>query len=372
MRNQHPEDIESQDTGDFRMAAFPESMILEKIGEKIPAVGTAQSWKDFVSDQEVRWCPGCGDYAILRQIQLIMPEIGVPRENIVFVSGIGCAARFPYYMNTYGFHTIHGRALTVATGLKTTRPELSVWVVSGDGDSLAIGGNHFIHTMRRNPDINFLLFNNRVYGLTKGQYSPTSERSKVTKSSPFGTIETPVNPISLAVSAGATFIGRSYDIDAKHLQNVLRRAAEHRGTSFVEIYQNCVVYNDGAFDAFTNKQARQEHTLYLEHGKPMIFGGAGEKGIRLSGLMPEAVLLGNGVEKTDLLVHNEREQNGTLAFILSKMAHPELPVPVGIFRDVGAPTYEDAVQNQIDEAIRKKGRGSLQALLEGGDTWMVS
>ncbi len=354
------------------MAVFPEEMILQKIDREASGTSEPSDWKEYASDQEVRWCPGCGDYAILRQIQLIMPQIGVPRENIVFVSGIGCAARFPYYMNTYGFHTIHGRALTVATGLKATRPELSVWVVSGDGDSLAIGGNHFIHTLRRNPDINILLFNNRVYGLTKGQYSPTSELKKLTKSSPAGTVETPINPISLALSAGATFIARSYDIDAKHLQSVLKRAVAHHGTSFVEIYQNCVVYNDGAFDSFAQKQVRSEQTLYLEHGKQMTFGSAGEKGIRLNGLTPEIVNRENDASGRQRAVHDEHESSGILAYILSKMAYPSFPVPVGIFRDVSAPTYEESIQEQIDDAVHKNGRGNLQALLEGGDTWLVS
>src|SRR6185369_13028249 len=279
--------------------------------------------KDFESDQEVRWCPGCGDYAILAQVQRVLPELGVPRENFVFVSGIGCSSRFPYYVNTYGFHSIHGRAPAIATGLKITRPELSVWVVTRDGDALSIGGNHLIHVLRRNLDLNILLFNNRIYGLTKGQYSPTSETGKVTKSTPAGSLDHPFDPIALALGADASFVARSVDVDAKHLQEVLRRAHAHRGASFVEILQNCNIFNDGAFNDLSDKQIKADHQLVLEHGKPLIFGK--DKDIRMNGQRAEVVQLADGISEKELVVHDET--NLALAFMLGNF-EPPLPTPV--------------------------------------------
>ncbi len=329
--------------------------------------------KDFESDQEVRWCPGCGDYSILAQTQRTLPEIGIPREKYVFVSGIGCSSRFPYYMNTYGFHTIHGRAPGIATGIKITNPELSVWVITGDGDGLSIGGNHLIHLLRRNVDINVILFNNRIYGLTKGQYSPTSEFGKITKSSPFGSIDYPFNPISVALGSGATFVARTLDRDPAHMQEMLKRAALHKGTSFVEVFQNCNIFNDGAWFQYTEKDSKPEHVVYLEHGKPLIFGAQRDKGIRLNGFMPEVVSLTNGkYSENDLLVHDEQNTDATYAFILSHMMdHPELPVPIGVFRSVEQKCYETALLEQVDWAKEKFGEPDLQALLESGDTWEV-
>ena len=327
---------------------------------------------DFVSDQEVRWCPGCGDYAILNNVQKVMPELGVPREKIVFVSGIGCSSRFPYYMNTYGFHSIHGRAPAIATGIKCANPELSVWVITGDGDALSIGGNHFMHAIRRNLDLNYILFNNRIYGLTKGQYSPTSEFGKRTKSTPVGAIDYPVNPLSLAIASEATFVGRSIDIDVKHLGSVVQAAARHKGISFVEVYQNCNIFNDHAFDQFAERSVRQDRVLYLEHGKPMIFGKEGNRGIRMKGALPEVVTIGeNGVTEADLLVHDIYLGDPSVAFMLARMEQPEFPQPVGIFRAVQRATYEDLLTNQINEAIAKHGPGSLDKLINSGETWVV-
>src|SRR5580698_4168618 len=294
-------------------------------------MATALTRKDFISDQEVRWCPGCGDYAILAQVQKIMPELGVARENTVFISGIGCSSRFPYYMNTYGFHTIHGRAPTVATGLKLARPDLTVWMVTGDGDALSIGGNHFMHLIRRNVDLKVLLFNNRIYGLTKGQYSPTSEHGKKTKSTPMGAPEYPIRPISIAIGAEATFAARSIDVDVKHLEYTLERAAKHKGTAFVEIYQNCNIFNDGAYNYATDKATKSDTTLYLEHGKPLVFGKDSSKGIRLQGLDPEVVDL-KTVGRDDLLIHDEKTPEPSLAFLLSRMRYPDFPEPLGVFR----------------------------------------
>jgi 2-oxoglutarate ferredoxin oxidoreductase subunit beta len=331
------------------------------------------SKKDFESDQEVRWCPGCGDYSILAQVQRTLPEFNIPREKYVFVSGIGCSSRFPYYMNTYGFHTIHGRAPGIATGIKLVNPELSVWVVTGDGDGLSIGGNHFIHLMRRNLDINVILFNNRIYGLTKGQYSPTSELGKVTKSSPLGSLDYPFNPISVALGAGATFVARTMDRDPKHMQYVLKRATEHKGTSFVEVFQNCNIFNDGAFSKYTEKDTRPETTVYLEHGKPLVFGARRDKGIRLHGFKPEVVSLDNGkYSEDDLLIHDEKEEEPTLAFILSRMIEdPNLPVPLGVFRCVERMVYEEGMHEQFSKAKQLFGEPDLQMLLESGDTWEV-
>ena len=327
--------------------------------------------KDFVSDQEVRWCPGCGDYSILAQTQKLMPELGIPRENIVFISGIGCNSRLPYYMNTYGFHSIHGRAPTIATGLKLARPDLSVWVITGDGDGLSIGGNHLLHIIRRNVDVVIVLFNNRIYGLTKGQYSPTSEQGKITKTSPLGAIDYPINALSFALGAGATFVARSLDIDVHHLIATLERAAHHKGTSFVEVYQNCNVFNDGAFIEFADKAVRPDRTISLEHGKPIIFGKEQNRGIRLNGTTPEIVELGNGVDESDLLVHDESRPDRTVASILTRMEYPEYPVPMGVFRAVERPTYNELLEGQIEEARSREGEGDLEALFAQGDTWVV-
>jgi 2-oxoglutarate ferredoxin oxidoreductase subunit beta len=327
--------------------------------------------KDFVSDQEVRWCPGCGDYAILAQVQKLMPELNVPRENIVFISGIGCSSRFPYYMNTYGFHSIHGRAPAIATGLKASRPDLQVWVVTGDGDALSIGGNHLLHILRRNVDVVIVLFNNRIYGLTKGQYSPTSEQGKVTKTSPLGTIDYPVNAASFALGAGATFVARSLDIDVHHLLATLERAVRHKGTSFVEVLQNCVVFNDGAFTHFGEKSVRADRTVALEHGQPLIFGKDRDRGIRLSGTVPEVVQLGNGVTENDLLRHDESLEDPTTAWILAGMQYPEHPVPLGVLRACARPTYDDLMEAQLEQAVAKQGEGDLEALFAEGSTWTV-
>jgi 2-oxoglutarate ferredoxin oxidoreductase subunit beta len=326
---------------------------------------------DFASDQDVRWCPGCGDYAILAQMKKVMPQLGVPREKVVFISGIGCSSRFPYYMNTYGLHSIHGRAPAFATGLKSTRQDLQVWVVTGDGDGLSIGGNHFMHLIRRNVDLKIMLFNNRIYGLTKGQYSPTSPLGKVTKSTPMGAIDNPLNPLSVAIGCEATFVARSIDVNIKHLGEVMKRAAEHKGTAFIEIYQNCNVFNDGAWDYATSKETKHDNVLELEHGKPLIFGKAKNKGIRLNGTHPEVVELGKGISEDDLLFHDEKAPEPTLAYLLSRMRHPEFPEPIGVFRDVDGPKYDVELNRQIDSAREKKGEGDLNALYNSGETWTV-
>jgi 2-oxoglutarate ferredoxin oxidoreductase subunit beta len=331
-------------------------------------MATALTRKDFVTDQEVRWCPGCGDYAILAQVQKVMPEFGIPRENIVFISGIGCSSRFPYYMNTYGFHTIHGRAPALATGLKVSRPDLDVWVVTGDGDGLSIGGNHLIHALRRNIDFNILLFNNRIYGLTKGQYSPTSEVGKVTKSTPMGSIDYPFNPITVALGASATFVARTIDVEQKHLGETLKRAHAHRGASFVEILQNCNIFNDGAFNDLSDKAIKADHQLVLEHGKPLIFGKNRDKGIRMNGQRAEVVALGDGVTEKDLVVHDET--NLALAFMLANFEAP-MPAPVGVFYATSRPTYDAAMNAQLAEAKTKQGVGDIAALLKRGDVWTV-
>ncbi len=337
----------------------------------VPSEKPPLARKDFVSDQEVRWCPGCGDYSILAQTQKLMPELDIPREKIVFISGIGCNSRLPYYMNTYGFHSIHGRAPAVASGLKASRPDLHVWVITGDGDGLSIGGNHLLHIMRRNVDVVIVLFNNRIYGLTKGQYSPTSELGKVTKTSPVGTIDYPVNPLAFALGAEASFVARSLDIDVHHLVATLDRAAHHKGTSFVEVFQNCNVYNDGAFMEFADKAVRPDRTVVLEQGKPLIFGKERNRGIRLSGTTPEIVELGNGVSEADLLVHDETRQDPTIAGILARMRWPEFPVPMGVLRAVGRPTYDELMEGQIEAAVARQGEGDLEALFAEGDTWTV-
>jgi 2-oxoglutarate ferredoxin oxidoreductase subunit beta len=327
--------------------------------------------KDFVSDQEVRWCPGCGDYSILAQTQKTMPDFGVPREKIVFISGIGCSGRLPYYMNTYGFHSIHGRAPTLATGLKAARPDLMVWVITGDGDALSIGGNHVLHTMRRNVDVKLVMFNNRIYGLTKGQASPTSEMGKRTKSTPEGTIDYPVIPLSIALAAEATFVARSVDTHTEHLQATLERAGFHHGSAFVEVLQNCNIFNDGAYREFTDREVREDRMLLLEHGKPMIFGKDRDKGIRLRGLHPEVVELGGAIGEADLLVHDEQAEDPYLAYMLSRMWWPEYPVPVGVFRRVERPTHDELITGQLEAALAQHGPGDLEELLRSGDTWSV-
>jgi 2-oxoglutarate ferredoxin oxidoreductase subunit beta len=332
-------------------------------------MATALSRKDFVSDQEVRWCPGCGDYAILAAVQKTMPEFGIAPENTVFISGIGCSSRFPYYMNTYGFHTIHGRAPAFATGLKISRPDLDVWVVTGDGDGLSIGGNHLIHVLRRNVDLKILLFNNKIYGLTKGQYSPTSEVGKVTKSTPAGSVDFPFNPITVALGTHATFVARTVDVEQKHLGEMLKRAHAHRGASFVEILQNCNIFNDGAFNDVSDKALKADHQLILEHGKPLVFGKNREMGIKMNGMRPEAVQLSDTVTEKDLVVHDET--NLSLAFMLGNF-EPPLPTPVGVFYAVSRPTYDGAVNKQLEDAKAKQGAGDLKTLLSRGDTWTVS
>ncbi len=325
--------------------------------------------KDFKSDQEVRWCPGCGDYAILAAVQGFMPELGIAKEDIVFVSGIGCAARFPYYMETYGMHSIHGRAPAIATGLAVSRPDLSVWVVSGDGDALSIGGNHLIHALRRNVNIKILLFNNMIYGLTKGQYSPTSEQGKVTGSTPFGSVDWPFNPVSVALGAEATFVARTIDTDRAHLTDVLRRAAQHQGSAFVEVYQNCNIYNDGAFDSIRDDKSNR---IYLKHGEPIRFGADGEKGVRLRvDGVAELCDVGDTGEE-NLLVHDEHMEHPSLAFTLSRLAHtPHGPTPIGVFRDIERASYDELVARQIESA-KAKGEGELAGLLGSGDTWTIT
>ncbi|MCC7524089.1 MAG: 2-oxoacid:ferredoxin oxidoreductase subunit beta [Chitinophagaceae bacterium] len=331
--------------------------------------------KDFTTDQEVRWCPGCGDYSILAQMQKVMPGIGVPKENIVIISGIGCSSRFPYYMNTYGMHSIHGRATAIASGLKASRPELSIWIVAGDGDALSIGGNHTIHLLRRNFDVNMLLFNNQIYGLTKGQYSPTSEQQKVTKSTPFGSIDHPFNPLALAMGADASFVARTMDRDPKHLQEMLVRSHQHKGASFLEIYQNCNIFNDGAFEMFTDKGSKPEQTIFLEQDKPLVFGSAKDKGIKLDGFKPVVVTLGNGISEDDLWVHDDKDF--FKAQILVRMfddpsVEGHLPRPFGVFYDTERPCYEDVMAMQIEEAIASKGKGDLDKLLRGKEVWEIA
>ncbi|MBJ7002811.1 2-oxoacid:ferredoxin oxidoreductase subunit beta [Streptomyces sp. CRPSP2-6A1] len=340
----------------------------------VPRAEARQSMKDFKSDQEVRWCPGCGDYAILAAVQGFMPELGLARENIVFVSGIGCSSRFPYYMNTYGMHSIHGRAPAIATGLATSRRDLSVWVVTGDGDALSIGGNHLIHALRRNVNLKILLFNNRIYGLTKGQYSPTSEVGKVTKSTPMGSLDAPFNPVSLAIGAEASFVARTIDSDRKHLTEVLRAAAEHPGTALVEIYQNCNIFNDGAFDALKDRQQAEEAVIRLEHGQPIRFGAEGARGVvrdRRTGDLE--VVTVTPENESELLVHDAGAASPTTAFALSRLADPDTlhHTPIGVFRSVERPVYDEQMTEQLNTAIEQKGKGDLGALLAGGDTWTV-
>ena len=338
-------------------------------------IAPALTAKDFATDQEVRWCPGCGDYSILAQVQKVMPTLGILRENVVIISGIGCSSRFPYYMNTYGMHSIHGRATAIASGLKASRPELSVWIVSGDGDSMSIGGNHTIHMLRRNFDVNFLVFNNQIYGLTKGQYSPTSEENKITKSTPYGSIDHPFNPLALAMGADATFIARSIDRDPKHLQTILNRSYYHRGSSFVEIYQNCNIFNDGAFEIFTEKSSKAEEAVFVEQGKPLIFGATQNKGIKIDGLKPVVVNLEEGASTDDLWIHDEKDfYKAQMLVRMFDDARIEghMPRPFGVFYQTERTCYEDAMAMQIEDTIATKGKGSLDKLLRGREVWEIA
>jgi len=340
------------------------------VTEASGGVGTLTR-KDFESDQEIRWCPGCGDYAVLSAVQNVMPELGIPREKIVFVSGIGCSSRFPYYMNTYGLHGIHGRAAAIATGIATARPDLQVWVVTGDGDGLSIGGNHLIHALRRNVNLKILLFNNQIYGLTKGQYSPTSEEGKVTKSTPFGSLERPFNPVSIALGAEATFVARTIDVERKHLPQILRAAAAHRGSAFIEIYQNCNIFNDGAFIALTGKE-RSQNRIYIEHGQPIRFGPNNEHGVVATSAGQLEIVDVAEVGEDKLLVHDAHRADPGLAFSLSRLADgPISPTPLGIFRQVDAPAYGDGMESQLRAAAERQGPGNLEKLLMSGDTWTV-
>lgn len=326
--------------------------------------------KDFASDQDIRWCPGCGDYAVLKAMQSTAANLGIRREKMVFVSGIGCAARFPYYMNTYGAHTLHGRAPVFATGVKLANPELTVFVVSGDGDLLSIGGNHTIHVMRRNVDINIILLNNKIYGLTKGQYSPTSEVGKVTKSTPHGSLDAPMNPIAIAIASGCTFVARSLDIDVKLLKELFERGAKHRGTSFVEVYQDCNVFNHEAWFYASQKENRADNTILLEHGKPLIFGKDCDKGIRRIGESIEVVTIKGDVTQKELLVHDETSVEQ--AFLLSQLFHPKFPEPFGVFYVNGSqPTYNDMLHEQVDNVSAMQGETDLQSLIAGSNTWVI-
>jgi 2-oxoglutarate/2-oxoacid ferredoxin oxidoreductase subunit beta len=346
----------------------------------VPKAEGKQTMKDFKSDQEVRWCPGCGDYAVLAAVQGFMPELGLAKENIVFVSGIGCSSRFPYYMNTYGMHSIHGRAPAIATGLAATRRDLSVWVVTGDGDALSIGGNHLIHALRRNVNLKILLFNNRIYGLTKGQYSPTSESGKITKSTPMGSLDSPFNPVSLALGAEASFVARTVDSDRKHLTSVLRAASEHSGTALVEIYQNCNIFNDGAFEVLKDKQQAQEAVIRLEHGEPIRFGapaedGLGSKGVVRDRATGELHIVDVGEVGTDeVLVHDAHASSPMSAFALSRLADPETlhHTPIGVLRSVERPVYDTEMSDQLEAAVEQSGKGDLSTLLHGHDTWTVA
>jgi 2-oxoglutarate ferredoxin oxidoreductase subunit beta len=336
-----------------------------------PVLLTTRSAQDFASDQEVRWCPGCGDFSILAQMKNVLASLNIAREQLVFISGIGCSSRFPYYLNTYGFHTIHGRATTIATGLKLCRPDLSVWVITGDGDGLSCGGNHLIHAMRRNVDLKILLFNNEIHGLTKGQFSPTSRIGTRTKTSPQGSLETPLRPLSLALGAEATFVARTIDVDVNHLSATLQRAAAHKGTAFVEIYQNCKIFNDGVFEYATDKSVKADNLLYLEHAKALVFGTDEMSGIHLNGLKPEVVPLTNGNHREQLLVHDEAADEPTLAFLLSRMVYPDFPEVVGVLRCVQRPTFEALVDQEIDDLIAQLGSGTLEELFAGEETWLV-
>lgn len=343
------------------------------MNDRIDAADVKLTTKDFKSDQDVRWCPGCGDYSVLAQVQKVFPELNTKKEDFVWIAGIGCSSRFPYYMDTFGLHGIHGRAPAIATGLKVARPDLSVWVSTGDGDLMSIGGNHFIHACRKNIDLKIVLFNNQIYGLTKGQYSPTSEKGKITKSSPFGSVDYPFNPTSLALGSEATFVARTLDRDTKHLNKMLKRAGEHKGTAFLEVYQNCVIFNDGAYTNYTDKETRPENIIELEQGEPLLFGKNFDKGIKLDGFNPVVVDLNDGVHSVnDLLVHNEDDVSPVRAFIYSHMTDdPEMPTPIGVFRQIKRPTYDEGVSQQIDAVVNQKGEGDLEALLFSGNTWEV-
>ncbi len=344
--------------------------VLEKEDTTVPEY----AGKDFSSDQDVRWCPGCGDYTILKQVQNLMPKLGFNREDIVFISGIGCSSRFPYYMNTYGMHSIHGRAPAIASGLKSIRPDLCVFIITGDGDSLSIGTNHFAHLLRRNFDVTLLLFNNEIYGLTKGQYSPTSHEGSISKSTPVGSIDHPFNPLALTLGADGTFVARAMDRDPKHLQAMLERSWRHKGTSMLEIYQNCIVFNDGAFEMFTDKKSRPTEALYLEDGKPLVFGNNNDKGVRLDGLKPQVVDLGGEYSQDDLWIHDEKD--ATKAYILARFfddpgREGHLPRPFGVFYAGERPTYEDELNRQVAAVSERKGKGDLDALLRGNETWEI-
>ncbi len=343
--------------------------ISNRLLDLVPAAGSPQTRKDFTSDQEVRWCPGCGDYAILATVQGFLPELGLARENVVFISGIGCSSRFPYYVDTYGMHSIHGRAPAIATGLAVSRPDLSVWVVTGDGDALSIGGNHLLHALRRNVNVKILLFNNQIYGLTKGQYSPTSEQGKITKSTPMGSLDRPYNPVSLALGAEATFVARSVDSDRAHLTSVLRAAAKHPGTALVEIFQNCNIFNDGAFDQLKDRTTREDHTLRLNHGEPLVFGVDSDRAIIRAA---DGSLAVGAATDPAVVVHDARATDPTHAFALSRLTGDSADVtPIGVFRDVDVPAYDELVNNQVTEATDRFGDGDLMALLNSGDTWSV-
>ena len=349
-------------------------MSAAEAGSSLPVAKPSYTKDTFVSGQEVRWCPGCGDYAILATMQRSLPKFSeFPKEKYVFISGIGCSSRFPYYMNTYGFHTIHGRAPTIASGLRCVNPDLAIWVVTGDGDGLSIGGNHLMHCMRRNMNLKILLVNNRIYGLTKGQYSPTSETGKMTKSTPYGSIDYPVNPLCIAIASEATFIARTVDSIPSHMGQVLERAMQHKGVAFVEIYQNCLIYNDNAFEPVAGRNTREDRMVYLEHGKPLLFGKEKEKGVRMNGLQPEVVLV-KDVPPEKLLVHNEKDPTPHYAYMLTQMDDPEtpLPVPFGVFRAIEKPTYDEMMEQQIQIAVKQKGPGDLKDLIYGPDTWTVS
>jgi 2-oxoglutarate ferredoxin oxidoreductase subunit beta len=334
-----------------------------------PAEAPRYTKKDFESDQDVRWCPGCGDYAILSAVQKTMPDLGIPKENIIFISGIGCSSRFPYYMNTYGFHTIHGRAPAIATGLRVARPDLKVFLVTGDGDGLSIGGNHMLHVLRRNVNLTILLFNNRIYGLTKGQYSPTSELGKVTKSTPLGSADRPVNPLAFALGCGATFVARTVDRDVRHMEEMLKRAARHEGAAFLEILQNCNVYNDLAWNAIYEKESKLQHELRLEQGKPLLFGPPDDrKAVVMDGVIPR-VVSAKGLPESAMWLHDERNVNA--AKLLADLWVPEFPIPVGVLSAIEAPIYEDVLLEQENRALAERGPGDIAKLLTSGDTWKI-
>lgn len=343
-------------------------MATETLDKGVPAKLTA---KDFASDQEIKWCPGCGDYSILKQVQTVLPDFITEKEKLVFISGIGCSSRFPYYMDTYGMHSIHGRATAIATGVKAANPDLNVWVIGGDGDLMSIGGNHFIHMLRRNPNIKLIMFNNEIYGLTKGQYSPTSEKGKVTKSTPYGSVDEPFNPAELALGAKASFVARTVDRDPKHQQTIFKRANEHKGTAFVEVYQNCPVFNDDAFALFTEKETKKEQSLFLENGQPLVFGQNDNKGIKLDGFKPVVVELNEGASKSDLWVHDETDK--VKANILASFADTHsMPRPFGVFYQESRPCFEDDLAAQINDAKNKKGRIPLNKILSGDKTWVIA